>query len=91
MNPKSRWSGLVRSLAVVGCVVLMTISAAFPAAAKPYVDSGPCVAGCEEPGDSGLKAMVEHVFAAKMAKELRMASGANTKIDLKCKDLPVYA
>ncbi len=91
MNVKSRRSGLVRSLAVAGCVVLMTISAVFPAAARPYVDPKRPAAGYNVPDDDALKAMVEHVFAAKMAKELRMAPGANSKIDLKCKDLPVYA
>ncbi len=91
MNVKSRRSGLVRALAVAGFVFLMTVSAAFPAAAKPHVDPDPRIIGYEAPEDDALKAMVEHVFAAKMARELSIAPGANSKIDLKCKDLPVYA
>ncbi len=91
MAVKSRPSGLVRTLAVAGCAVMLTVATAIPAAARPYVDPNPCLAGCAEQEVSGLKAMTEHVFAAKMAKELRMASGVDMQLDLNCQDLPVYA
>ncbi len=91
MTVKYRPSGIVRALVVAACVALMTVAAAIPAAARPYVDPGPCLFDCYQPEVLGLRAMAEHVFAAKMAKELRMESGESTQLDLNCQDLPVYA